>query len=167
MLQRLMQRNEACIWLKSSGGGGAVVREAIFGKTFMCEMLSFSQPCCWTCSSSRMLYHIDCLTLKMKALRFFETSITETSHLLEGPHASSVCPSGKSSVKDGFYGAILHDNGKGNRRSRRKTSFSAILSTTNPTPTLLVSDPGLLVERRKTDCLNHGMAFLKPEIHVK
>jgi len=59
------------------------------------------------------------------------------------------------------------DNDNENHRPRRKTCVSVILSTTNPTPILLVSDPGLLVERRKTDCLNHGMAFLKPEIHVK
>jgi hypothetical protein len=104
----------------------------------------------------------------MRALRYFETSIVETaSRLFKGPRASSVCPSVKSSVKDGFYRAILNDNGKGNRRPRGKTCVYAILSTTNPTPPLLVSGPGLSVDRRKTDCLSHGMAFLKPEIHVK
>ena len=64
--------------------GGAVVRKAIFGKKNTCEMLSFSQPCCWTCSSSGILCNIYCLALKMKALWYFETSITETSYLLEG-----------------------------------------------------------------------------------
>jgi len=46
----------------------------------------------------------------MKALRYFETSFTETaSRLVEGPRASSICPSVKSSFKDGFCGAILKD----------------------------------------------------------
>ena len=62
---------------------------------------------------------------------------------------------------------MLNDNGKGNSRPRRNTYVSVILFTINPTPTLLVSDPGLCVERRKTDCLSHNMAFLKPEIHIQ
>ena len=102
-------------------------------------------------SSSEILSHIDRLTINMKALRYFETSITETaSHLLEGSNGSSVCPSVKSSVEYCFYGAMVNGTGKGNYRPRRKIWVSAILSTTNPTSAVLVSDPGLRFERRKT-----------------
>ena len=46
-----------------------------------------------------------------------------------------------------------------NRRARRETCVSAILSTTNPTCTVLVSDLSQRFERRKTNRLSHGNAF--------
>jgi hypothetical protein len=42
-----------------------------------------------------------------------------------------------------------------NRRTRRKTFPSAISTTINPVWTDEGANPGLLVKRLETDCLNH------------
>jgi hypothetical protein len=58
------------------------------------------------------------------------------------------------------------DTDKGNGRTRRKPCLSATLSTTNPTWTDQVANPGLRGERPATNRLSHATAPINLTFHL-